>query len=57
MTDFFCKTSKGASRVSLQSFPPKTTSSANQASGLLSSVLERDNIEQVCMLHQVHQGI
>lgn len=37
--------------------PPKTTSSANQASGLLSSVLERDNIEQVRMLHQVHQGI
>ena len=57
MTDFFSKTSKGVSRVSLQSFPPKTTSSANQVSGLLSSVLERDNIEQVCMLHQVHQGI
>ena len=37
--------------------PPKTTSSANQASGLLSSVLERDNIEQVRMLHQLHQGI
>ena len=57
MTDFFSKTSKGASRASLQSSPTTTTSSANQASRLLSSVLERDNIEQVRMLHQLHQGI
>lgn len=57
MTDFFSKTSKGASRASLQSSSPKTTSSANQASRLLSSVLERDNIEKVRMLHQLHQGI
>ena len=57
MTEFFSKTSKGASRASLQSSSPKTTSSANQASRLLSSVLERDNIEKVRMLHQLHQGI
>ena len=57
MTEFFSKTNKGASRASLQSSSPKTTSSANQASRLLSSVLERDNIEKVRMLHQLHQGI